>query len=687
VLVRAQGQRAGWTGLTVAAAVVLLTVALGIATLALGAAAPASVAHELGLHLDPLDVVTALVLAVAGAILLAGSPRSVLGWVLGAGGVVWAFDTACGAWAAFAAASTPMLPGAAFALWFTNRIGGVLLLPFPLVLGLYPDGRLPEGRWRRPVAAGLAATAALPVMLALVPSSVANDRYGTGSALLRELAFDPLTLPLPDPVARALLLVTVPCAAAGIVVVAASVIARWRRARGIERQRLGWLVWAALVDVLVIAAGLVVPALGGIPGLAVAAVVTAAAVVVGVRTPRLVDIDALLGGTLVYAALGALVVALDAAVVAVAGATLGDRITERGAVLAVLLAAALIYLPLRAWLWRGVRRLVLGERDRPYQVLSALAARLETATGPREALLEVAGAVASAFRVPYVAVEVDAGGELIVAEHGTPVGEPQTLPISYGGTVVGRLRLPRTGLRARLSDRDERLLGDVVRQAAVAARTAQLAAQLQASREALVVAREEERRRIRRDLHDGLGPALGAVVLRIDTARNLARRNPADADGVLQAARSDVAAALADVRRLVHDLRPPALDDVGLVGALRQQAERLRTPDLEVSVEADDLGNLPAAVEVAAYRIVSEAMLNTQRHASASSCRVLLRRNGAALLVDVEDDGVGIDADQPSGVGLLSVRERAAELGGTCEITCPDSGGTVVRARLPLAAR
>ena len=579
VLVRAEEERAGWTGVAAATAVVLLTLALGTAALALGAAAPAAVAHELGLNLDPFGAVTALVLAVAGAVLLVGSPRSVLGWVLGAAGVVWAFDTVCASWAAYAAASTPMLPGAAFALWFTNRIGAVLLLPFPLVLGLYPDGRLPEGRWRRPVAAGLVATAALPVVLAVVPSSVADDRYGTGSALLRELALDPLTLPLPDPVARALLLVTLPCAAAGIVVVAASVVARWRHAHGVERQRLGWLLWAALVDVLVIAVGLVVPTLGGGVGLTLAALVTGAAVVVGVRTPRLVDVDALLGGTLVYAALGALVVVLDAAVVAVAGATLGDRVTQRGAVLALLLGAALVYLPLRAWLWRGVRRLVLGERDRPYQVLSALAARLETASGPQEALLEVAAAVATAFRVPYVAVEVDAGGEQIVAEYGTPVGEAQSLPISYGGAVVGRLRLPRTGLRARLS-----------RPGRAAARRRRppgggRGPHQPARRRAPAQPGARWSAPARRSAAGSAGTCTTASArrsagsaLRIDTAPQPARPRPGRADDVLRQAREDVRDG---ARRRTASRARPAAAGPGRRRPdrrPRQQAERLRDP-------------------------------------------------------------------------------------------------------------
>nr|WP_232523643.1 sensor histidine kinase [Nocardioides sp. MAH-18] len=236
-------------------------------------------------------------------------------------------------------------------------------------------------------------------------------------------------------------------------------------------------------------------------------------------------------------------------------------------------------------------------------------------------------------------------------------------------------------MSSRLSRRDEELLGDLVRQAATAARTGRLAEELQESRERLVTAREEERRRIRRDLHDGLGPALSGVVFQLESARLLVDRDPDAAKAQIGSTSKHVQGVVADVRRLVHDLRPPALDDRGLVGALRQQAEQLSPAP---AVEAGDLGALPAAVEVAAYRIAGEAMTNVARHAAASTATVRLDVVDSALLVEIADDGVGIPADAQAGVGMVGLRERAAELGGRCEVTCPSTGGTVVRAWLPL---
>ncbi|MGY1730456.1 sensor histidine kinase [Geodermatophilus sp. SYSU D01045] len=519
-----------------------------------------------------------------------------------------------------------------------------------------------------------------------MPSEIADERAGTRTPdVYRSLDLDPTSLPLPGSVALPLLRLAFPAALLGVAIAVAAVVARYRRAGGEDRRRMRWLLWAAVVDLLVVATTVFVPGDEASLALSVSVTLTGAAVAVGILRPRAVDVDRLLGGTLVHGGLAVGVVLLDLLVLAAAGALFGDALGQRDATLLTLLLVAGVYVPLRAPLWRLVRRWVLGEREDPYRVVSGLAERLERSDGAEEQLMTVAAGIAEAFRTRYVGVEVDSpdGGRL-VAEHGTRPAAVQSLPIAYRGEQVGRLLLPRDGVRARLVTRDERLLADVVRQAAAAARAGSLAAQLQAGREQLVAAREEERRRLRRDLHDGLGPSLGAVVLRIDTARNLAAARPGDADRLLRQARDDVSAALADVRRLVHDLRPPALDDLGLAGAVRQQAERLLPPPVTVTVDAGGLADLPAAVEVAAYRIASEALANAARHAAASRVRVTLARADGDLVVAVADDGVGIAPDRAAGVGLVSLRERAAELGGRCTVSCPPDGGTEVRAVLPV---
>jgi signal transduction histidine kinase len=224
----------------------------------------------------------------------------------------------------------------------------------------------------------------------------------------------------------------------------------------------------------------------------------------------------------------------------------------------------------------------------------------------------------------------------------------------------------------------------------VAAHNVHLNADLRQSREQLVAAREEERRRLRRDLHDGLGPQLASQTLTLTAARQLLRADPAAADALLAQAVGHAQDAITDIRRVVYGLRPPALDDLGLASALREQVERYQSSGVAFTLTAPgQLPPLPAAVEVAAYYIAHEGLTNVVRHARAQHCRLnlCLEPNGssapAALIVEIADDGVGLPPDVRTGVGLASMRERAEEVGGILTLaTAP--GGTTVRARLPM---
>jgi signal transduction histidine kinase len=230
------------------------------------------------------------------------------------------------------------------------------------------------------------------------------------------------------------------------------------------------------------------------------------------------------------------------------------------------------------------------------------------------------------------------------------------------------------------------LLEDLARQAEVAVHAVRLTADLQHSRERLVATREEERRRLRRDLHDGLGAQLAGLNVQAGTLRRLIPRDPAAADELVVELRDELRAAIADIRRLVHDLRPPALDDLGLAAALRRLAERYGSEDeqLQVLVETpEDLPTLPAAVEVAVYRITQEALINVARHARARNCVVRLAVDEDVAL-EIVDDGIGIPVERGAGVGLSSMRERASELGGSCVVEPAPKGGTRVLVRLPL---
>ena len=408
---------------------------------------------------------------------------------------------------------------------------------------------------------------------------------------------------------------------------------------------------------------------------------------------HLFDIDLIINRTLVYGALTTSVVLLYVLVVG----GLGAALQVQGSLIVSLIAtglAAVMFQPLRERLQRGVNRLMYGDRDDPYAVLSRLGSRLESTLAPHAVLPAVVVTVKEALRLPHVAIEVAKNGAFETAAFaGEPLGGYLRLPLLYGGERVGRLVLGMRPGEEDFSPADRRLLDDLARQIGAAVHAARLTDEavrlsedLQRSRERLVTAREEERRRLRRDLHDGLGPQLAAVTMKAEAACDLLAVDPGRSEVLLEDIIARTQEAITDVRRLVYGLRPPALDELGLLGALRTQAAHGEHNGLSVAVEApEDLPPLSAAVEVAAYRIVLEAVNNAARHAGARSCAVSLAVDGDLLRLDITDDGRGIPDDRPAGVGLHSMRERAEELGGSCVVEASSEGGTRVRAVLPLA--
>jgi signal transduction histidine kinase len=270
----------------------------------------------------------------------------------------------------------------------------------------------------------------------------------------------------------------------------------------------------------------------------------------------------------------------------------------------------------------------------------------------------------------------------VVVAYGTPAPVSLRSPLVHHGVTVGEL-LVAARVGETLREADRRLIVDLAPQVAAAVHAVGLALELRAARRRLVELREEERRRIRRDLHDGLGPALAGLTFTLDAVHNLTGSDLERAKSLLASATEQTQTMIAEVRRLIYGLRPPALDELGLVGSLRSVVSREVPRATAVTVELPDaLPPLDAAVEVAAYRIVQEAVTNVARHAHARSCRLHLAVEPDALVVEVADDGQGI-AQRATGVGLHTMRERAVELGGTCTIDSRPGLGTIVRARLP----
>jgi two-component system NarL family sensor kinase len=488
-------------------------------------------------------------------------------------------------------------------------------------------------------------------------------------------------------------------AAISVAVLGALALATGRRRADTSDQRVAHrlLVTALLAAVVVLLVLDVAPVvLRGSPLVArevlalVLVPVVLACWVVAVLGYRLAAIDATLRRSLLQLVLasvvGAVFLAAANAVNLAAGTSVRSMVT--GGVVALALLPAVLLLR------RTASRLVYGDRAFPYRVVSELR-RLEPTTAPEHVLDETLSTLSRSLGLDYARIESAGSSDdgRVVVERGERRGQPTTVELEVAGTPVGRLEMEVSPLREPFGPRDRRLLEDVGTQVGALVQALAAGRELQRSRERLVAAREEERRRLRRDLHDGLGPSLATTLLRLEAARELMDRDPAGARSLVSQLVDQTEADIAEVRRLVEGLRPPSLDQLGLVSALRQRADKdneavaLGSKAPRWTVAAEDLGVLPAAVEVAAYRIAVEAVNNAVRHSGASQVTVTLRRRPDALELVIRDDGTGIGDDRGVGVGIGSMRDRAEELGGTCAVTAPAGGGTQVVAHLPLTTQ
>lgn len=401
---------------------------------------------------------------------------------------------------------------------------------------------------------------------------------------------------------------------------------------------------------------------------------------------RLWDIDLILNRTLVYGGLTALIIALYVTIVGSLG-MLFHTPTNALTGLVATAVIAILFQPLRDRLQRGVNRLLYGERDDPAAVLTQLAQHLETADTPTAILPNLVQTIARTLKIPHVAIWLPVSENQFdpVAVWGKAPDHVEMLPLTYQNTLIGHLAVAPRGPHESFNHHEKQLLQTIAALTASTVRAVQMSDELRQSRQRIVTAREDERRRLRRDLHDGLGPQLASQTLGLEAVEQLMTVHPDRARHLLASLKTQVQEAIADIRRLIYELRPPTLDDLGLVGALQQSATRYESETLHFTFAIPEpLPELPAAVETAVYRISQEAMTNIVRHAQASQAAIRLTCSGNHLVVEICDNGKGLSAAYQAGVGLQSMRERAAELNGRCMIESLPGGGTKVEARLPL---
>jgi two-component system, NarL family, sensor kinase len=614
---------------------------------------------------QPSDAVLGLSFTAAGALIVTRR-RNRLGWLsllIGLSGLSYAADSYAG-WAV-----QHHVAGAAWVGWIGLWAWAPAWLVMSTVLLLtIPDGHLPGRRWRPLLIVAWLVVALFTVLAAVMPPEgaghPANPLAGVIPPGLAGLSFTPVLVLL-------LLLVL-----GGL----AALISRLRRSTGVERLQLVWICAGAVIEAAGFFAGSALPT--SVASLVQA--VTALALPVGLGTAvlrhNLYEMDPVLRRSLTYGLLaGALAVA------ALLVISLGGLLAGHGRPVVTVVATivlALLANPVYRLVNRAVNRLLYGARGDPYAVLSALSRRLSSTTEPGQVLDALASAAARMVRSPYVSVEA---ADLFRVQRGEPQPVAVSIPLNFQGNRLGWLRLAARSPGEPFDPRDHQLLRDTAAQAGAAVCAAVTELELRAARERLISSREEERRRLRRDLHDGVGPVLAGLSFTAEAAARALPARPDRAAELLSSVHEQAAAAISAVRQISRELRPAPLAELGLTAAIR----RLTDPAVDAGLDADvrlpgDLPELPAAVEVAAYHIAAEAVANALRHSRGHRLTVELSQVQGHLLLRVADDGVGLADDRPAGVGLASMRQRAEELGGSCLVGPADGAGTLVMTRLPL---
>lgn len=627
--------------------------------------------------------------AANAAVILVARPGTRVGRTMLLGTAAWAAGELLLAWGVAGwARSDPVVAGAPEAAVLGTGLRGagwlVLVLGVPLT---FPDGRTawPQRRWPGVLLGLSIGVFALGTLLAPAPleSRIGHLRNPLGlSSVL-------------SPVADLLALAGLALAAVTLAVAVLGLRVRWRQADELGRQQLVWFGVAFALPLLC----LPLAATPWASPLLFAAVTAPApvALAVALLQRRLYDIELVTSRSITYVLVSVIAVCVYAGTVAVVGVVLhrpgAQWLPWVGAAV-----IALVFTPLRVAVQAFANRVTYGHWAAPVEVLAETERRLRDATDLRALIDTLVGDVARLLRLPHLEVRDERGR--VVSQASSPEvlsgadartgprGDPEEeLVLTAYGITVGTLSW--TGAPLRSSDR--RLLEGVGRQLGEALHAAALTEQVQAAHERLVLAREEERKRLRRDLHDGLGPSLAALGLEVERLRNRVPVLDAEqTDEDLVRLRDGIQRTVAEVRRVVEGLRPPVLDELGLGAAVDQLTDRLTRAawradtQVEATVEVADLPVLPAATEVAAFRIVQEALTNVVHHAGAGRVHVSLAASGRDLVVVVSDDGSGQVEPRSGGVGLSTMRERAEELGGRLEVLAVPGDGTTVTARLPL---
>ena len=636
-----------------------------------------------GFGLFGIVVVTSF--SVLGALIAAHRPSNPIGWLFCGVGLSFGLAALSTEWATSAFVERPgMLPFGGFMSWlgtFTWSPG--ILVLFTFLILLFPDGQLPSRRWR-PVAwlSGVA------LFLVVVPIAVTG--WAVRGPLLVNLGENaPASAPNSFKigynlqVAGVLLMFVLGLAAA------ASLVVRLRRARGDERQQLRWIAFAAAIGIacVILTSPLfhLPSALGsvGIP-------LIPAAAAIAIMKYRLYDIDVVIRKTVVLGTIAVFITSVYMALVVGPILLIGSGGGSRESVVLSAIAAAVVavaFQPVRQRANRFADRLVYGKRATPYEVLSEFSGRVGGAYAADDVLPRMAQVLAAGTGAEAAAVWLRVGGELrptavwpVEASVPTEL-PPDAVDVLHQGDLLGALSvaMPPTD---PMDPVKRKLVEDLASQAGLVLRNVRLIEELRASRQRLVAAQDDERRKIERNIHDGAQQQLVALAVKLRLAETLATGEGAEKTAAtLEQLQSDAGTALEDLRDLARGIFPPLLADKGLPDAIASQARKSPVP---VDIDADNVGRYPQEVEAAVYFCSLEALQNVAKYAHASRVSIKLTQINGSLTFEVADDGDGFDPTTTGyGTGLQGMADRLDAIGGTLIVRSEPGHGTNVTGRAP----
>ncbi len=636
-----------------------------------------------------------LAFATIGLIIAAGHPHNPIGWIYCFFGLVGGVSLLAEAYAEYGIVHNPdPLPGTivmGWLAWWTPPLYTVPMFTFGFLL--FPDGHLPSRRWRPMAWVAAGATAVLTLCFAIAP--IPFDRVLP--SVMNPFGASFVRLGLIQPIVNLAFFLSLACVIASGV----AMVMRLRRSTGELRQQLKWMTYAACLLAFTFVLGGLLSYfadidIGGLVALAFVALPIAACV--SIFRYRLYDIDLVISKTVVYGALAVFITAGYVAVVVGVGTAIGTQ-GEPSLVLSILGAAILaaVFQPVRERVERLAQRLVYGERATPYEVLSRFTGRM-AATHPSEELLpRMARVLVDGTGAARAEVWLRFGDRLCWVA-GWPVGgegqEPsaaneawrpntrirtRTEVVRHHGEVLGALAV-HTRPGHPLGPHEERLLADLAGQAGLVLRNVRLIEDLRASRERLIKARDAERRRLERDIHERVERRLAAVATALDTPRTDVETD--DERRVLAELRGETAGALSELRDLARGVYPPLLASEGLVAALHVQCRAAPQP---ITVEAEGIDRYAQDIEAAVYFSCLEAMQNVAKHAQAERIVVIVSAPPGRLQFSVDDDGVGFDpAATTRGSGLQNMVDRAEALGGHVRVESTIGLGTIITGWLPV---